>query len=266
MYLQIGTKMKNIFDLTGRVAIVTAGYSHLGTAISEALADYGAKVYIAGKNKNLADEVIAKQPKRNKIKFISCDVSDYESIKNCFEEIFKREGKIDILINNANYGRAGKLDVIANEDWNAGIDGTINNYFRCIQNVLRYMKKRGGVIINIASMYGVVSPDPGIYGNSGFDNPPNYGAGKAAIIQLTKFAAVHFAKYNVRVNSISPGPFPKPTIQKNKTFMKNLTKKVPMGRIGQPEELKGIIILLASSASSYITGQNICVDGGWTTW
>jgi len=258
--------MKNIFDLKGKVAMVTGGYSYLGTPISEALAEYGAVVYIAGKNKTSAENVITKQPKGNKIKFIHCDVSDFENVKNCFMKIYEREGKIDILVNNSNYGKAGKLDTIPEEDWIAGIDGTINNYFRCIQTAIKYMKKKGGVIINVASMYGMVSPNPEVYGDSGFDNPPNYGAGKAAIIQLTKYAAVHFAKYRIRVNSISPGAFPKPLVQKNKTFIKNLNKKIPLGRIGSPDELKGTIILLASNASSYITGQNICVDGGWTIW
>jgi gluconate 5-dehydrogenase len=258
--------MKNLFDLKEKVAIVTGGYSYLGTSISEVLAEYGATVYIAGKNKTSAGNVIAKQPKGNKIKFIDCNVSNFESVKNCFEKIYKLEGKIDILVNNANYGKAGKLDTIPEKDWITGIDGTINNYFRCIQTALKYMKKNGGVIINVASMYGMVSPNPEVYGTSGFDNPPNYGAGKAAIIQLTKYAAVHFAKYNIRVNSISPGAFPKPSVQKNKTFIKNLSKKIPLGRIGSPDELKGTIILLASNASSYITGKNICVDGGWTIW
>lgn len=258
--------MKNIFDLKGQIAIVTGGYSYLGIAISEVLAEYGATVYVAGKNKNSAESIIGSQPKINKIKFIDCDVSNLGSIKKCFENIYKREGRIDILANNANYGHAGKLDTIKEEDWAAGIDGTINNYFRCIQTAIKYMKRNGGVIINVASMYGVVSPNPEVYGNSGFDNPPNYGAGKAAIIQLTKYAAVHFAKYNIRVNSVSPGAFPKPTVQKNKTFIRNLSKKIPLGRIGSPDELKGTIILLASKASSYITGQNICVDGGWTIW
>ncbi len=258
--------MKNIFDLKGKIAVVTGGYSYLGTAISEVLAEYGATVYIVGKNVEAAKKVIASIPKRNKKKFINCDVSDYKSIKDCFKNIFDKEGQIDILINNANYGRAGKLDEISEEDWNAGIDGTINNYFRCIQTALKYMKKNGGVILNVASMYGVVSPNPEVYGNSGFDNPPNYGAGKAAIIQLTKYTAVHFAKYKIRVNCISPGAFPKPSVQKNKEFIRSLSKKIPLGRIGNPDELKGIVILLTSDASSYITGQNFCVDGGWTIW
>lgn len=258
--------MNNIFELKNKIAVVTGGYSYLGTAITEVLSQHGAVVYMAGKNNETAKSIIASMPKRSKVKFINCDVGDFNSIKECFKNIFDKEGRIDILVNNANYGRAGQLDKITEEDWNAGIDGTINNYFMCIQTALKYMKKNGGVILNVASMYGVVSPNPQVYGKSGFDNPPNYGAGKAAIIQLTKYAAVHFAKYNVRVNCISPGAFPKPSVQKNKEFIKNLSKKIPLGRIGKPDELKGVVILLTSNASSYITGQNFCVDGGWTIW
>ena len=127
-------------------------------------------------------------------------------------------------------------------------------------------KQKTGSIINIASIYGTVSPDPEIYENSGFDNPPEYGAGKAAIIQFTRYIAVHNAKYGVRANSISPGPFPNQTVQKNKKFMNNLKRKIPMNRIGHPNELKGITIFLASNASSFLTGENIHVDGGWTAW
>ena len=115
-------------------------------------------------------------------------------------------------------------------------------------------------------MYGTVSPDPSIYGDSGYDNPPNYGAGKAAIIQFTRYMACHLAKDGIRVNSVSPGPFPSPEVQENKQFITNLEKKTPLGRIGQPYEIKGIVVFLASAASSYVTGQDIHVDGGWTSW
>jgi gluconate 5-dehydrogenase len=126
--------------------------------------------------------------------------------------------------------------------------------------------KKQGVIINISSMYGIVSPDPRIYGDSGYNNPPDYGAGKAGIIQFTKYAACHLAAKGIRVNAVSPGPFPGAEVQKNEAFITNLKNKVPLGRIGQPADLKGVVVFLASDASSYITGQNIIVDGGWTVW
>ena len=115
-------------------------------------------------------------------------------------------------------------------------------------------------------MYGKVSPDPSIYEDSLLNSLPNYGAGKAAVIQYTRFLACHLAKKRIRVNSVSPGPFPQEEVQQNIEFINRLKKKIPMGRIGLPHELKGVIVFLASNASSFITGENILVDGGWTAW
>ena len=153
------------------------------------------------------------------------------------------------------------------EDWQYGIEGTINGVFRCTKAVLPIMKKNNsGSIINISSMYGIVSPDPSIYENNNFNNPPSYGAGKAAIIQFTRYSACYLSKNGIRVNAISPGPFPNQDVQKNHDFISKLEKKTPIGRIGHPNEIKGAIVFLASNASSYVTGENIHVDGGWTSW
>jgi len=127
-------------------------------------------------------------------------------------------------------------------------------------------KQMHGNIINISSMYGVVSPNPDLYYGKKASNPANYGAGKAAIIQLTKYIACNYAQYNIRCNCIVPGAFPSPTVQQDNVFIDNLCKKNPLNRIGVPEDLKGISVFLSSNASSYITGQSIHVDGGWTIW
>ena len=126
----------------------------------------------------------------------------------------------------------------------------------------------GGVsIVNIASMYGKVSPDPSIYGDSGQNNPIHYGATKAGMIQMTRYLACHLAGRNIRVNSISPGPFPRPGIKDSAPdFMMQLEKKVPMGRIGNASELVGPVLFLLSPSASYITGIDLPVDGGWTAW
>ncbi|WP_116777677.1 SDR family oxidoreductase, partial [Bacillus thuringiensis] len=184
-----------------------------------------------------------------------------------FEEIYNSDNKIDILINNAYFGAGKTIEEMTESEWETGIDGSINNVFRVTKKALQYMlPKNKGNIINISSMYGVVSPDPSIYGDSGFNNPPNYGAGKAAIIQFTRYLACHYGLKGIRANSISPGPFPNTEVQKNKEFIRNLKKKTALGRIGNPQELQGLIVFLASNASSYVTGQNICIDGGWTSW
>jgi NAD(P)-dependent dehydrogenase (short-subunit alcohol dehydrogenase family) len=116
-------------------------------------------------------------------------------------------------------------------------------------------------------MYGMVSPDPRIYGNSGQNNPPFYGAAKGALLQLTRYAACHLASHKIRVNAISPGPFPAGNLQEsNPAFYKELCNKNPMNRIGHPDELAGAILFLASDAASFVTGINLPVDGGWTAW
>jgi NAD(P)-dependent dehydrogenase (short-subunit alcohol dehydrogenase family) len=262
-------KNKEMFNLKNKVAIVSGGTSHLGVSMVEALAEAGSKVYITSRSNEKAQKTVKSLNKKGieNICSISLDILKTESIKRCFKKISKIEGGIDILVNNSSYMTTGKLENVSNSNWEEGIDGTINGVFRTIQEVIPYMKKRkSGSIINIASMYGIVSPDPSIYKKTKFNSSPQYGTGKAAIIQFTKYAACHLGNENIRVNSVSPGPFPNLKIKKNLSFIKKLNEKTPLGRIGKPDELKGVILFLASDASSYVTGTNIPVDGGWTAW
>jgi gluconate 5-dehydrogenase len=115
-------------------------------------------------------------------------------------------------------------------------------------------------------MYGHIAPDYRIYDGTNFSNPPSYGAAKAGVIQFTKYLASFLSPHGIRVNCLSPGPFPHAETQKHEVFIERLAAKNPMNRIGEPHEVKGAVALLCSDAGSYITGQNICVDGGWTTW
>ena len=261
--------ISQLFDLQGKTAIVTGGAGHLGSAISEGLLQAGADVFIASRNEVRCMELAKtlKEKTGGNCYGICLDIGNEDKIKQCFADIYKTTAHIDILVNNASYGQAGKVEQITEKDWQEGIDGTINGVFRCTKQVLPYMiRQKNGVLINIASMYGVVSPDPAIYGDSGFDNPANYGAGKAAIIQFTRYLACHYGRWSIRANSVSPGAFPDNNVQKNDAFIEELSAKNPLKRIGRPDELKGVIVFLASQASSYLTGQNICVDGGWTAW
>jgi len=257
---------KDQFDLKGKVAIVTGGSGYLGSAICESLASAGADIAIADVEIKKAEARASRITDRYKVRCraYEMDISRPDFVDKALKNIGHDLGGIDILVNNAYFGAAGSLEKMKEEDWLKGIDGTINGVFRCTQAVLPYMKR--GSIINIASMYGIVSPDPGIYGSSGQNNPPNYGAGKAAVIQFTRYAACHLAPKGIRVNSISPGAFPAEKAREDAGFIERLEKKIPMGRIGSPEDLKGIILFLASEASAYVTGVNIPVDGGWTAW
>lgn len=260
-----------MFSLEGNTAIVTGGSGHLGSAMSEALAEAGANVVIASRNEKKCSDLAQSLNENYGIKSIGLelDISSRKMIRDCFKKACEMMGSINILINNAAFVANEDSEWTKQKHWERGIEGTIGGVFVCTQEILQYFDHdRNGYssIINIASMYGLVSPDPNIYGDSGLDNPPIYGAGKAAIIQFTRYTACHLASLGVRVNCISPGPFPNPEIQNNHMFISNLERKVPLGRIGQPHELKGAVVFLASRASSYITGHNLVVDGGWTAW
>ncbi len=263
-------KVKNMFDLTGKTIIVTGGAGHLGSGIGEALSAFGAELYLLGHDA----EKVRRESSRLREKYeggtcesIAFDLRDKYSVHGAVNAVMQRAQKIDVLINNAAYGCTRPLHEFEEGEWLEGIDGTINGVFRMTREVLPIMLEQGhGNIINIASMYGMVAPNMEIYGDSGQNNPANYGAGKAAIIQFTKYIACVYAEKGIRANAVSPGSFPDPMVQKDVRFIHALESKTPMHRIGTPEDLQGIMVYLASDASRYTNGQNIAVDGGWTSW
>lgn len=258
--------IQELFSLEGKVAIVTGGYGYLGTSMTEALNEAGAIVYVAGRSKNKFD---AKFSGKSNIKFVEIDIASTESVCHCFEQVEYLEGKIDILINNACYLKGQFPEKISDEELQFSLDGVVGSVYRCMREIIPFMRNHNsGKIINIASMYGVVVPDFKAYeGDCQYQyNPPTYGAGKAGVIQLTKFFAEHAAQWNINVNAVSPGPFPNSIVKKDKEFINRLSKRNFLGRIGQPDDLKGTIVLLSSAASNFIDGQNIQVDGGWTQW
>jgi len=260
----------SLFNLKGRVAVVTGGAGHLGTSMCEALTEFGANIVVASRNVKECERLAQQLASQHKVRTmaVKLDTDSWKSVSACMKRIHSSMGSIDILINNAAYGKPiSGIEAMSDNDWIRGVEGTLHGVFRCIKAVVPFMEsKKRGTIINISSIYGVVSPDPRIYGNSGYNNPPDYGAGKAGVIQFTKYLACQLGVKGIRVNAVSPGAFPNKTVQTNRAFITNLRKKVPLGRIGQTDDLKGLIVLLASDASSYITGQNIIVDGGWTVW
>ncbi len=259
-------KTTDLFSLGGKVALVTGGYGHLGSAITLGLAEAGAKVYVLARSAEKFGKAFYGDI--GNTRFQNCDISDAESVAAAFKSVQEQEGKIDILINNAFYSAGQNPEGLTEEQWALGIDGNLNSVYRCIREVIPYLRDNsGGRIINVASMYGMVSPNFGIYEQSPASlNPPHYGAAKAGVIQLTKYFACYLGKSGITVNAVSPGPFPNKEVQRDSTFMQRLQEKTPLNRIGQPNELKGAFVFLASDASSYITGQNLAVDGGWTAW
>ena len=260
-------KYKDIFSLRGKTAIVTGGAGYIGAAIAQGFLDFGASVVIADVVSDGLSGKLAEYPRENYL-FVECDLCNPQSIKEMYETTKSKFGGIDVLVACAaytGYGGTGTVISMTDETWEAGIEGTIGITFKCIREAIPYMEDNGGSIITFGSLYAWIAPDFGIY-DSGNVSPPNYGAGKAAIIQLTRHCASQFSSRNIRVNSITPGSYPHPASFENKQFMEKLSKRTMMGRIGYPEDLVGASILLASDASGYMTGTNITIDGGQLAW
>ncbi len=252
----------DLFSLKGRKAVVTGGCGYLGREIVKGLADFGADVVVV--------DWIINEIEGINVKYLKCDLGDTENIKAVLKEAAGENETIDILITMAANLGAGVLNDVENMDdayWAKGIDGTVGYTFRTIRETIPYMKNSdAGSIINIGSLYAVGAPDPRTYFDTPFSSTPNYGAGKAATVELTKFCAAYLAKYGIRANSVSPGSYPHANVQENEVFLKRLQDKTMLGRIGYPDDLVGVMIFLASKASKYITGENIMVDGGQTAW
>lgn len=262
----MSTGLDNLFSLKDKTVLVTSGYGHLGSAISAGLAVAGADVVVLGRDEAKFKQAFADTKSEN-IRFQFCDVSQTQSVASAFKQVKELDGKIDVLVNNAFYSKGQHPELLSDEEWAYGIDGNLNSVYRCIREVIPYMKERGGRIVNVSSMYGMVSPDFGIYDESPASlNPPHYGAAKAGVLQLTRYFACYLGKNNITVNAVTPGPFPSEAVQQDDIFIHKLKKKNPLGRIGKPEELQGAFVYLASDASSFMTGQNLVIDGGWTAW
>ena len=260
--------LKELLSLQNKTVFITGGAGHLGAAMCEALAELGANIVIGSRDKEKSNSITKKLSEEFGVQAsaVQLDITNPESIEEALLLIEKKHGELDILVNNAWSGKKNTFESISIDDWKYDIDVCLNGVFYTVKKAFPYLKKTKGVIVNVASMYGHVAPDYKMYAGTDHANPPSYGAAKAGVIQLTKYLASFLSPHGIRVNAISPGPFPFSDIMKNAEFIGALEAKTMLNRIGNPEDLKGVIALLCSDASSYMTGQNICVDGGWTTW
>ena len=253
--------MKNLFDLSGKVALITGASSGLGVQFANVLADFGADVIIlarrADKLENVAKEIKAKGRKALPL---TCDVTKEEEVIIAVEKGIKEFGKIDILINNAGLGAVTPAEEYDFGEWKKMIDINLNAVFFMAQQVGKEMiKNKYGKIINIASMYGIKA-------NMALPTTA-YHASKAGVVNLTRECAAEWAKHNITVNAIGPGFFQSEMTTDalgDESFLQHIKLTTPMGRYGNAGELDGIVIYLASDASSYTTGQTIAVDGGTT--
>lgn len=260
---------KGIFDITGKAAIVTGASRGLGRVFAEVLAEYGADVACVGRDRAMLGETVGILAKHGHKAFpIVADVTKPEEVQRMMEEAAKQLGKIDILINNAGVaGKFQKLHEMPIEDWDYVIGTNLRSQFLCLRAVLPFMlANKGGSIVNISS-------NAGIRAEGTFMNP-SYGVSKAGIISLTQYAALQYVRDNIRVNAIAPGmhvtSLGQPSDPEGSKIVAKMiddfaVANVPMGRQAAPSELKGLTILLASDASSFITGQVLVPDGGQIT-
>lgn len=259
--------MKNYLDkfsLKNKVAFVTGGAGLLGTEVVKALSDAGAKVVVLDINKEAGEKVVQKL-KSKKVTFEVFDITDLDNADKAIERLQKKYNRIDVFVNAA-YPRTSdwgkRVEELSVDSWRKNVDMHLNSYSWISRKVCLLMKEqKSGSLINFGSIYGALGNDFTVYDGTDMTSPMAYSAIKGGIINLGRYLASYFGKYNVRVNTVCPGGI---FDSQNETFVKNYSKKTPLKRMGNPQEIASAVLFLASDASSYVTGTALMVDGGWT--
>lgn len=256
-----------LFDLSGRVALITGGTGHLGSAMAAALAEAGARVIVAGRVADRAEQAALALPHSSRANHfgVAIDQLDEQSIRHGFDRAVERAGRIDVLVNNGHDPTGSDWTSVTAEQFTRQLSNA-TGYFLLSRLVRDHAVARGGGarVVIVGSMYGLVGSYPDAYEDVCPASPVAYHTLKGGLIQMVRHLAVYWAKDGVRVNCLSPGPFPARTAPPE--MVARLRTKSPLGRMGRADELKGAIVFLASDASSYMTGQNLVIDGGWTAW
>jgi NAD(P)-dependent dehydrogenase (short-subunit alcohol dehydrogenase family) len=265
-------RLDALMKLDGRVAVVTGGAGYIGLAIGEALAECGADVMIVDRDGAACERRSAelRDHGKRRVEYTAVDLALPESAGEVVRRTVDRLGRLDILVNNAAFVGDTKIEGWAvpfsdqtREAWEAAFRVNSTAAFSLVQAAREQLAASGhGVVINIASIYGVAGPDMGLYTGTQMANPAAYGASKGALLQLTRYLATVLAP-QIRVNAISPGGIER---QQPAVFRERYVERTPLKRMGTEEDLKGAIAFLASDASAYVTGHNLLVDGGWTAW
>lgn len=262
---------KELFDLTGQVAIVTGGRGLYGASISEGLCEAGATVIIASRNGAKCEEYAETlRAKGYSAAGMSLDLSDDDSIKKLAADVYEKYGRIDILVNNAVDRRnMTSLNDATRQKLQDSASTNLNGQILLSQAVIEYMIKQDfGSIVNISSMRGLDCPHFPFYPEGWGDQPVNYTTEKWAMVGLTKYMAGRYGKHHIRVNCIAPGGF-NPGLSDDplkKDFVKNYIDNCPLGCWANEDDIKGPVVFLASKAANYVTGATLVMDGGWTIW
>jgi NAD(P)-dependent dehydrogenase (short-subunit alcohol dehydrogenase family) len=264
------------FRLDGAVAIVTGGFGRLGPVWAGALLDAGATVFaldLPHAEPSGAFTALCERTADGRLELLRADVRDRASLEAALAECVRRVGPPSVLVNNAGIDQppevtaSARLEDASASDFQTVLGVNVVGTFQATQVFGAAMFAGGGSIINIGSMYGSVSPDARMYDHLPMDppfiKPPAYGPSKAAVVNLTRYFATHWAAHGIRVNTLSPGGV---SGNQDAAFVEKFTSRVPLGRMAGPEDLVGPLVFLASDASAYVTGIDLKVDGGFTAW
>ena len=261
--------IESMFTLKGKVAFVTGATGYLGKAMVYALGAAGAHVILNGRDESKILALTKEMEKAGlSVEGAVFDITNESHIADYFSKV----SKLNILVNNAYQGVSGSIELSDLQDYRNSYEVSLISAVSLFKAALpalheSVLNEGDASVINIASMYGMVSPDLRIYDDPKSSNPAFYGASKAALIQWSRQAACEFGSQGIRVNSISPGAFPNTIVQSERgDFVEKLSNKIPLGRVGKANELCAPVVFLASSGSSYVNGSNLVVDGGWTCW
>jgi len=276
--------LQDLFNLNGRVAVITGGAGLLGAEFCRTLAEAGAQVVIADINADAAEKVAGNIKAGHQVISVQTDLSDRESVHYMVSTTLETFGRLDILVNSAamdpkfdpyqkgdpeaeqSYG-SGAFENYPLEAWNQAINVNLTGTFLCCQAAVAPMLEQGsGVIVNLSSIYGLAGPDQRIYQRAGQApqfKPVYYSVTKAGILGLTRYLATYYGGKNIRVNALSPGGVYN---DHDESFVQAYSARAVLGRMAEKDEMNGALLYLVSDASQYMTGANLVVDGGWTTW
>jgi len=266
--------MLECFEIKNKVILITGALGILGSTYTEGFSRQGANVVIVDLDGGLCEQKAKEIAQKHGTKSlgIGCDITDKKAVAGMVQKVISKYDRIDVLINNAATQTEHFFESFEEyrpEDWNKVMDVNITGVFLCCQAVAGEMeKKKSGSIINISSIYGVTAPDQRLYEGAVYrgkqiNTPAVYSASKGAVISLTRYLSTYLAPYGIRVNAVTPGGV---YSGQNETFVRKYSEKCPLGRMAKPDEIFNAVYFLASDASSYITGHNLIVDGGWTIW
>lgn len=255
-----------LFDVSDHVVVITGACGLLGKTLAKGFSERGAKLILVDIAAARPEELAA--AKDGSAMGMVCDVSKADEVISLVDSVLNRFGRVDVLINNHQFKPHGffdaKPETFSEELWDAILDVNLKGTFLTCRDFGGVMLKQGkGSIINFASTYGVVSSNPDLYEGNSLGNPLAYTASKGGVIMLTKYLGAYWAGRGVRVNCVTPHGV---WNNQEQAFVERFCKKSPMKRLMTPEEVLGAVLFLASDASSYATGSNVLIEGGWTAW